>query len=503
MKTWKNLIIPVIILVVLIAGLLIYKNISDKEAAASASDSAATTTLSADIMNYTSDQISEIQVVGSDNSGFSIRQDGLNADNSIKWAYSSLKEDVSAYSFSQANMLSFINIIGAIPVADNVGQGVDLSEYGLDKPAYTVTYKMANGDTHVLTFGDVTKDDSSVYCRLDGAGDVYTTSKIKLTKCQNTILDFLDLTITAITNTDVASISFKRTSDNLDALIAGAQVLSNDGSQSEFGWVFNKPFTIEASPEFDTLMTSVFALSVTSYVDLNPSDYSKYGLDAPAYEFGITLNSGKLIKISLSRDMGGIYYGISSASPAVFTLSKDVVTGLETPLVELIIPYLSYNFISNVKAIDATFPEGSFETQMDVGPNVKISDDTSKVSLDGRDAKVFSSDNRSYFAVLFESLVCIDISDFDLDAKPADTKDITIVITKKDSTQITIDLAVKDENTYYAFIDGEYQGFLVNRDSLYKDNGTTLFDYGIWTAYTLLNKAIDGASNGVYTIPAS
>ena len=502
MKTWKNLIIPVIILVVLIAGLLIYKNIADKEAA-TASSSATDSAASTDIINYTAEQISEIQVAASDNSGFSIRQDGKNDDQSIKWAYSSAEEDVSAYSFSQANMLSFVNIMRELTVSDNVGQGVDLSEYGLDKPQYTITYKLANGEEHNLVFGDLTRDDSSVYCRLDGTGDVFTTSKIKLTKCKSTILDFLDLTITAITDTDVASISFKRSSDNLDALVQGAQVLSNDGSTSEFGWVFNKPFSIEASPEFDSLVTSVFDLSVTSYVDLNPSDYAKYGLDKPAYEFGITLNSGKLVKISLSRDMGGIYYGISSASPAVFTLSKDVVTGLETPLLELIIPYLSYNFISNVKTIDATFPEGSFKTTMEVGANAKISDDTSKVTLDGRNAKVFSSDNRSYFAVLYEALVCIDISDFDFDAKPVDTKDITIVITKNDSTQITIDLAVKDENTYYAFIDGVYQGFLVDRDSLYKDNGATLFDYGIWAAYNLLNKAIDGQVNGVYAMPAS
>lgn len=503
MKTWKNLIIPVIILIALIAGFLIYKSVSDKEAAASASASATATSASTDLLNYTADQISEIQVAGSDKSVFSIRQDGLMDDKSIKWAYSSGTEDVSAYSFSQANMLSFVNIMREVTVTDNAGQGVDLSEYGLDKPAYTVTYKLANGETHVVTFGNVTRDDSSVYCLLDGAGDVCTTPKIKLTRCKSTILDFLDLAITSIKDTDVASVSFKRSSDNLDAQVQGTQVLSNDGSSSEFGWVFNKPFNIEASPEFGNLVTSVFDLSVTSYIELNPSDYSKYGLDKPAYEFDITLNSGKLVKISLSRDMGGIYYGISSASPAVFTLSKEVVTGLETPLLQLIVPYLSYNFIANVKTIDAVFPEGSFETTMDVGANAKISDDASKVSLDGRSAKVKSADNRSYFAVLYESLVCIDIADFDMDAKPVDTKDVTVVITKKDSTQITIDLAVKDENTYYAFIDGTYQGFLVNRDSLYKDNGATLYDYGIWAAYNLLNKAIDGQTNGVYTMPAS
>jgi len=279
-----------------------------------------------------------------------------------------------------------------------------------------------------------------------------------------------------------------------------------DGTSSEFGWQFVSPFSTNASPTFGNLIDSVLSLSVTSFVEMNPQDISKYGLDDPAYIFNVMLNSGEQIQIILSRDMGGVYYGASTSSPAVFTLAASVITSLQAPLLELINPYLSYNYLFSVKHIDATFPEGSFFMDMDVKSGENASDTDSKVSLNGQSAKVTgdsTSNNRSYFSLLFESVACMNISEFDFASTPINTKDISLIITLTDSRQITIDLAVRDENTYYAFIDGEYQGFIVDKGELYRDNGTELTDYGVWPAYQLLTKAISEAIGGVYVLTES
>jgi len=188
----------------------------------------------------------------------------------------------------------------------------------------------------------------------------------------------------------------------------------------------------------------------------------------------------------------------------VFSLGTAAITGLQTPLVELINPYLSYEFISNVKNIEATFPDGSFSMDMDVAAGASITDKDSVVKVNGMNAKVTDKTNRSYFANLYESIVCINIGDFDFAAKPVNTKDITIAITLKDNTQKIINLAVKDENTYYAFIDSAYVGFLVSKDEIYRDNGANLYDYGAWAAYDRLIEAIDGDNgSGVYVISDS
>ena len=141
---------------------------------------------------------------------------------------------------------------------------------------------------------------------------------------------------------------------------------------------------------------------------------------------------------------------------------------------------------------------------MAVAKNANITDKDSVVKVNGINAKVVDNNKRSYFAVLYEGIACMNITGFDFDAKPVNTKDITITVTLKDSTQKIINLAVKDENTYYAFIDGEYYGFLVSKDEIYRNNGTNLYDYGAWAAYDRLMEAIAGDDgSGIYVISDS
>ena len=505
MKTWKNLIIPAGILVLLIAGLLVYNFTLKDKLNPPAQTTAGTAEADSYVVQYQPADIAEIHVLKSDGTGYAVSSSGVGADGAPVWDYASDGEDLSGYNFSQDSLSSFVNILSSCDAVKSIADAKDsLSEYGLEKPAYTVKYTLVSGEVHTLLFGSNSFDGNDVYCTLDDTGIVKTTYLIKAATCDASVMDFLDLAITTVKATDIASVTFARTEDNLDLVVSGQKVPTADGTSSEFGWEVTSPFTIEASAAFGTLMDAVLALKVTSYVDLNPDNYAKYGLDKPAYTFDITLASGNHMQIMLSKDMGGIYYGASTESPAVFSLGTSALTGLQTPLVELINPYLSYEFIANVEKIEASFPDGSFSMDMDVAKGGSITDTASAVAVNGISAKVTDDTKRSYFANLYESIVCINIKGFDFAAKPVNTKDITIAITLKDSTQKIINLAVKDENTYYAFIDGAYVGFLVSKDEIYRDNGANLYDYGAWAAYDRLMEAIDGDNgSGVYVISDS
>lgn len=505
MKTWKNLLIPAAILVLLIAGLLGYNFFLKDKLNPPVETAAETAAESGYVMNYQPADIAAIHVLKSDGTGYSVTSAGIAADGTAAWTYASDGEDLSAYKFSQVNLSAFVSIVSSCNSLKTIPDVKDtLSEYGLDNPEYTVEYTLVSGEVHTLLFGSKSYDGTDVYCTLDDTGIVNTTYLIKASTFDASLIDFLDTTIISVKSTDVASVSFIRTEDNLDLVVAGQLVPTADGTSTEFGWEITSPFAIEASAAFGTLMDSVLALKSTSYVDLNPDNYAKYGLDKPAYTFDIALVSGNHMQIMLSKDMGGIYYGVSTESPAVFTLGTAALTGLQTPLVELINPYLAYEFIANVKSIEAVFPDGTFSMDMDVAKGASITDKESIIKVNGLVAKVTDNTSRTYFANLYESVVCINIGGFDFAAKPVNTKDITIVISLKDSTQKIINLAVKDENTYYAFIDGAYVGFLVSKDEIYRDNGANLYDYGAWAAYDRLIEAIDGDNgSGVYVISDS
>lgn len=504
MKTWKNLIVPAVILAILVAGLVIY-NYALKDRLDPQADTTDTSAVGEYIFSYEPGDIADIKVLKSDGSGYSVYSSGPAADGSVVWGYDSDSEDLSGYHFSQTNLSAFVSIMSKFETVEFITDKKDtLSEYGLDKPAYSLTYTLSSGETHTVFIGNQSYDGSTVYCTLDNSGIIATTYVIKAKTCEAALIDFLDLAITSFIETDVAGVSFKRAEDNLDLDVAGQLVLTADGSSSEFGWQVQSPFNIEASTTFGTLMDSVLGLSATSYAELKTDDFSKYGLDQPAYTFDISLTNGKKLQIMLSGDMGGIYYGVTTESPAVFILGTSALTGLQTPLIELIDPYLSYEFIADVSHVEAVFHEGSFSMDMSVARGAKIADPESIVSVNGIPAKITDSSKRSYFAVLYEAIVCMNISDFDFDTEPINTNDISVEITRRDGSQIIISLAEKDENTYYAFIDGEYHGFLVSKEEVYRDNGTNLYDYGAWAAYERLMEAIDGDDgSGIYVISDS
>ena len=132
-----------------------------------------------------------------------------------------------------------------------------------------------------------------------------------------------------------------------------------------------------------------------------------------------------------------------------------------------------------------------------------ISGEESDVSLDGRNAKVFNSDGRSYCAVLFESFACMEIGGIDTEAV-VDTSGPAVMKIDYTTTQYenhTIEFYTRSDNSYYVVKDGMYLKVYVYAKELFNDGGTDTYDYGVWSAYELLKTAIDDNINGVYDIP--
>ena len=66
MKSWKNLLVPVAIIVALIIGLIVFRAVSGKDKDTKATETDATST---NLFSYTSDEISKIHVAKKDGTG--------------------------------------------------------------------------------------------------------------------------------------------------------------------------------------------------------------------------------------------------------------------------------------------------------------------------------------------------------------------------------------------------------------------------------------------------
>lgn len=501
MKIWKKLIIPAILFVVLLAVFLVIKLLPQGSSTES-STVASSEAVEEYILEELSTNIEKLSILAEDGTGFSLTTNGYaESDGAAQWTYENSSEDTTGYNFSMSKLNAFVNVFqDPMKTSTVIETSADLSEYGLDTPSYVVQYKMKDGTTHELKLGDLTFEDRYVYCMIDDDKAVYTTYKIVRDKCVLKPIDFLDTMVTTLNPDDVVSATFYRKSDKLNLSAEIREVTGMNSTEMEPGWFFTSPFNITASPAFKTLIEPLFQLQVTSFVEQDVTDLTKYELTDPEYRFSFTLQNGQKKEILLSKDMGGLYYGLYSDTKDVFSLNSDAISGLQTPPLELIKAFTCYEFIFDVIKIEAKFPEGDFVMDIDVPRDYRMPDPESSLKLNGVDAKIADSTKRMYYANLYEAFSTIEISAIDLTADPTNTKDISIQIDRRDGTSVTVDLAIKDENTYYAFIDGKYEGFLVDKDELYKDKGADLYDYGVWPAYQRMLEAIAGAKDGIYDI---
>jgi len=329
MKTWKNLIIPAGLLVLLVCLLFSYQYWGRN--AGDAGDASETSYADRVLISYDEADISSVHVDRSDGTEFTVSSAG----NGI-WDYASNHESTGGYALSQMNLAGFILSQAYCVVSEPLNEeGQDLSEYGLDQPSASVTYTMTSGAVHTMLYGNLSPDEGEVYCMFDSSGIVYTAEALKLAKCRSTLLDFLDTDITDLDAGDTESITFTRTEDDT-VIIASPRTSSSDtGSALETKWKCSQPQSAESTLVFDSLIKSFMHITADSFAEFEPDDLSGYGLDDPAYTFVAVLLDNSRVEVKLSRDMGGIYYGISSSSPAVFRIKTSAITGLQTPPGEL------------------------------------------------------------------------------------------------------------------------------------------------------------------------
>ena len=148
-----------------------------------------------------------------------------------------------------------------------------LEKYGLDKP-YRATIKMTDGTEKVLEVGDMTPTKEAYYIKKGDSNNVYTVYAY--------IGDLLVV--------DKAEIRKKYFYD-VDSVDIVRFVLNRNGKTvfdaektEESGWTLHEPVKGNANlVRVSTILESFVRASVAQYVEENPQDLSKYGLDNPAY----------------------------------------------------------------------------------------------------------------------------------------------------------------------------------------------------------------------------
>lgn len=494
MKTAKNLLLPLIIMILLGIGVVVFFAV-DKNKNQGIEPSSVT---NVDLLYISPVEVASVNVLHRD-SGINVKID-KKTSGSGSYVYTYSGSDKGLDSYSQTIMGDFLNsltsFVGCIPLSDNA----NLSEYGLDNPAFTVTITKNDGSSNVILIGDLSPDKESCYVCAAGSKAVYSIFYKKYETASYVAKDFLDKKIAAIELSSIESVRFERRKDSLD--LSANAVYDESADIATFKFV--KPFEVDSSSYFDRLIENICYIEANEYEDPTNENLSKFGLSNPSYTVTLRAKNALVYKFDFSSVMNGFYYGRLNGSGKIFKVTSDRIDNLESPLLVLLNSYVFYDTCDDVLSIECSSSERSFVMKLDVPKEKSFSDLEAQVSLDGRNAKVFSSSGRSYAAMLYESIFCIDIGGVDYTASISESAVpvMTITVFDRNHSSVVYTFFKRNAESYYVCKNGEYTKFYVYGRELYNDGGTDTYDYGIWPAYDLLTKAITNNLNGVYDIPA-
>lgn len=185
----------------------------------------------------------------------------------------------------------------------------DLSAYGLDEPAGSLTLTGADGSVRALSFGKTTTDGTSRYVMDQGApATVYIIADTLFTQMSVPIYDMCDVPVLPLLEeTAIRSILIRgpESEDGIPALVTVLTTAKRDGEDGPVTWLQGSE-NVTANETVRALLEDIRALVFTRCVDYDPSDEALTicGFDTPPAAITVNYTSNTGVDETLSLTIG-------------------------------------------------------------------------------------------------------------------------------------------------------------------------------------------------------
>ena len=473
MKLYRNAIILVVVLGLLVGAYFFINN--KKSGTTDPASETTDTAKSINVIDVDSQKISSIEY-SSSLGEFSLKKKGetwvMDPAFELELDKNTVDNTVSSLANMEANKV-------VSEKADN------LADFGLDKPSM-VKVVMSDGSLKELEVGNKSPTGEDVYVKLKGQPKVYTVGGYYEDMLKVNRGHFLSKQILPVEPTTIKKFEYKKD---------GKMQYSID-IESEADMKILAPIKEEADTTKNSqLVQTVVQMEIKDFVEENPADLAKYGLDKPAHE--VTYGNGNTTKTVLlgdkaaageetsgSSSAGNILYAKFANTNVVFTVDVSKLTFLDVTLKDVISPFVHIPSINDVNKIELTIDGKTIVSELKTVEGKKEED---KFKVDGKDANMKDSGDKSLFRSFYQALIGITFNKYQADLKPQGTPEITIkYYMKPDNKVVTVDFISKDNNYYYAVKDGVYTNRLVLKNKFNEAEG-------VRDTYKKLKEAIDKA----------
>ena len=437
MKLYKNIIIVSVILVFLAGGLVLVKNLPEKEGVNTKTENSQAVEY-IDVFRAESSDILNIQVttktgsytVSNDKNGVS-----LSDSSNIKINKQTLQSFVNTCSYIYAEKI-------ATEKAD------DISLYGFSEPTATIMINLNDGTEKVVHIGNKTVDGSGCYLMISGDEKVYIKSAYGISNLAPEYTAFIDKNVMTINPTkyeSLSNISIKK-SGNKD--IELKSVTETNGNTKNTYWKMVKPIHADANGVIlsNDILTPLESFKASGIVEAKPKDLSKYDLINPYATLTISA-VGATQTLKFGKEAEGYRFFMVDNYATVYMAPADSLSFIDVAYIDLMSRLVHTENIKYISTVDIKTPDKNF--------NLKILNNEYFIN----DKKI----EKDAFTKIYRDVISISFDSVDLNAKPSASSEISIKYTRNDGSTCMVSYVSINERNYLALVDGKGNGIVTKK----------------------------------------
>jgi len=346
----------------------------------------------------------------------------------------------------------------------------DLSIYGLDKPAATGTAILDDGTTVTLYLGNKTAQGSTYYLMKDGDTNVYTVYSHHADRLNSSLSDFRDKSLPTVNTAELTYLNISGEGrEEMEIVLNDSQ----SSTEAEFGLglyqlvkPYKRPRGVDTS-KLDPKLEGVSGLAIKEFVDDQPADLAKYGLDNPSLRFVIKDKENTLdLSFGDTLEDGTIYFKTAD-SDAVYVIDESKVEFMDIKPMDIADKFA---LLVNIENVDKVIVEAKGESH-----TLSMTRKTEKAKEEGKDDEVITTyffDGKEIeeddFKDFYQSLIgiVVDTQKYQTAQGKPDLK-ITYHLNKGSKRELSVEYIPYDRDFYSVVRDGDMESeFLVYKNRL-------------------------------------
>ncbi len=426
MKPFKNILILILVIALLIGGLFSVMNFEPKQEEVITPELPQTVT----IFKIEKASIAAVTVVNPEES-YTLVDSGGN------WVVKGEERVTLSSSRVESFLYECANITGQDLITENAE---NLSQYGLSEPERTVELTLKNGEKRKILIGNAAFENSVSYLMVEGETKVYTKSTSGCETLTDALEKLMDTSIYTVDANDLSGITIERAGG--ETVVLDRKRMTAENEEAAYQWRMLSPLQKEANTYRleNELFTNLLSQTAVRVIPV-PEAGKDYGFNNPRARYTLKLLDQKTAyTVTVGREEGTNTYIRLSGNHSVFLVATEKLDFLNMGYLDLVDKLIH---LENIKEVNKVTISGLGKEHV-----MELNDAENRYTIDGKTIK------DEAFKKAYQTVIGLVLDDFAKQTNASGAVALTITYDKNDGTKTVVTCNNYDDRNYLVKVNG-------------------------------------------------